>query len=255
MRKKINIIGLIIGLLLTLFFGRLSLTAPKDVLKTSWEYKYLMNHDLIVPTVLLFLAGILLLIIFSIRLIIARKKAKYQEYIDRVNSKSNNTENGTEFEFRRVGVAPVYVTIQGNWLSIDRKGVYNALNHGLDGVKKIHLKNVSAVQLKEASSIAAGYIQLVIIGSQESKAGLLAANSDENTIMFGTEYNELAKKLVNLIESKIDELQVGQVAATTTIIQQPTQSVAQQIKEFKESLDSGIITQEEFNTKKAELLK
>ena len=114
------------------------------------------------------------------------------------------------------------------------------------------MKNISSVQFKEGSSVAAGYIQLAIQGSQESKGGFNSANYDENTIMFGASYNDLAKKLVNKIESKIDELQSSQ---SQTIIHQPTQTRAQQIKEFKELLDEVIITEEEFDKKKSELLK
>ena len=80
----------------------------------------------------------------------------------------------------------------------------------------------------------------------------MSANTDENTIVFGKTYNELAQKLVSKIESKIDELQSSQ---SQTIIHQPTQTRAQQIKEFKELLDEGIITEEEFDKKKSELLK
>jgi len=131
--------------------------------------------------------------------------------------------------------------------------VFNAFTHGLDGAKKIHMKNITAVQFKEATSfVTEGLIQLVIPGSQESKRGLSAARFDENTIIFGTGYNELAKNLVRYMQNKIDELQVGQ--SEGVIHQQQTQSVAQQLKDFKELMDSGIITQEEFSIKKANYL-
>lgn len=163
------------------------------------------------------------------------------------------SENKQIYEFKRTGVAPINVIMDGNWIAIDRKGMYNTLMHGLDGIKKINIKNITAVQFREGTSIAAGYIQLVLLGSTESKGGFRAANADENTIMFGASYNELARKLVNVIETKIDELQ-NATFNTQTIIQKHEQTVAQQIKEFKDLLDSDIITQEEFNKKKAELL-
>lgn len=157
------------------------------------------------------------------------------------------------YRFTTGGLAPVFVIMDGNWLNIKREGIFNALNHGLDGAKKIHIKSISAVQFKEASSIVTeGYIQLVIQGSIESKGGLYAARTDENTVMFGPAYNKLAKNLVGLIENKIDELQCGHV--NEVVMQPETQSVVQQLKDFKELLDSGIITQEEFDKKKAQLL-
>jgi hypothetical protein len=187
---------------------------------------------------------------------IKEKKLEEEEEIERIERTATEPEiiDGKKvYKFTQGGLAPVFVVIDGNWLSIKREGVFNALNHGLDGAKKIHLKNITAVQFKEASSvITEGLIQLVIPGSQESKRGLRAARFDENTIIFGTSNNELAKNLVSFMQTKIDELQVGQSQELRT--QQQTQSVAQQLKDFKELLDSEIITQEEFNRKKEQLL-
>lgn len=185
-----------------------------------------------------------------------KQKEEQKEEQKKINEKKKHSPEDIDgkliFEFKRTGCDPITVIVDGNWLSIDRKGIYNTIKHGLDGIKKIHMKNISSVQFKEGSSVAAGYIQLAIQGSQESKGGFNSANYDENTIMFGASYNDLAKKLVNKIESKIDELQSSQ---SQTIIHQPTQTRAQQIKEFKELLDEGIITEEEFDKKKSELLK
>lgn len=185
-----------------------------------------------------------------------KQKEEQKEEQKKINEKKKHSPEDIDgkliFEFKRTGCEPITVIVDGNWLSIDRKGIYNTIKHGLDGIKKIHMKNISSVQFKEGSSVAAGYIQLAIQGSQESKGGFNSANYDENTIMFGASYNDLAKKLVNKIESKIDELQSSQ---SQTIIHQPTQTRAQQIKEFKELLDEGIITEEEFDKKKSELLK
>lgn len=156
------------------------------------------------------------------------------------------------YTFKELGLGPVNVILDGNWICIDRKGIFNAINHGLDGTKKINIRNITGVQFKKGSTLITGYIQLILVGSKEDKGGLMSANTDENTIVFGKTYNELAQKLVSKIESKIDELQSSQVQ---TIVQQPIQSKAQQIKEFKELLDEGIITEEEFDKKKSELLK
>lgn len=180
------------------------------------------------------------------------QKEEQKEINERKKHSPEDIDGKLIFEFKRQGCDPITVIVDGNWLSIDRKGIFNTIKHGLDGIKKIHMKNISSVQFKEGSSVAAGYIQLAIQGSQENKDGFNSANYDENTIMFGASYNDLAKKLVNKIESKIDELQSSQ---SQTIIHQPTQTRAQQIKEFKELLDEGIITEEEFDKKKSELLK
>ena len=65
----------------------------------------------------------------------------------------------------------------------------------------------------------------------------------------------LAKK--EEIASKIRELLVerqNKVTASTTIKQEIPQSNADELKKYKELLDSGVITQEEFDAKKKQLL-
>ena len=66
-------------------------------------------------------------------------------------------------------------------ITIRRKGVRSFAKHGLKGDKTIMLKQISSIQLKEAG-LTTGYIQFVIIGSQESKGGLKQALEDENTV-------------------------------------------------------------------------
>ena len=60
---------------------------------------------------------------------------------------------------------------------------------------------------------------------------------------------EQAREIVDFIQKRKDELSVPQAS---TIIQQT--SAADELKKFKELLDMGIITEDEFNAKKKELL-
>lgn len=90
-----------------------------------------------------------------------------------------------------------------------------------------------------------GYIQITLPGGFESKKGLIDATQDENTVMFVKKDNEL----VNRIKSKIEELLAQQRAYKINQL-----SPADEIKKYKELLDDGIITQEEFEKKKKQLL-
>lgn len=45
-------------------------------------------------------------------------------------------------------------------IEITRKGVVAFLGHGLDGTKIIFLKNLTAIQFKEADKLTNGYIHL-----------------------------------------------------------------------------------------------
>jgi predicted Zn-dependent peptidase len=60
-------------------------------------------------------------------------------------------------------------------------------------------------------------------------------------------------EVASYIKSRIEEYKTAKNAPATTVIQN-TFSVADEIKKFKELLDMDIITQEEFDAKKKELL-
>ena len=79
--------------------------------------------------------------------------------------------------------------------------------------------------------------------------GIKSAASDENSIMFDLENNNLIEEIVEYIETRKRELSNSQ---TPQVIQEI--SVADELKKFKELLDMGIITQEEFDAKKKQLL-
>ena len=115
------------------------------------------------------------------------------------------------------------------------------------GEKTIYYKDAIGVQYKP-SSIADGYIQV------ETAAGGVTSSSSqyggENSIQFsGKERNAEAEIIVAFIKNKIEEIKNAPVGG---IVQQV--SPAEELKKFKDLLDAGIITQEEFDTKKKELL-
>lgn len=115
------------------------------------------------------------------------------------------------------------------------------------GEKTIYYKDAIGVQYKP-SSIADGYIQV------ETAAGGVTSSSSqyggENSIQFsGKERNAEAEIIVDFIKNKIEEIKNAPAGG---IIQQV--SPAEELKKFKDLLDAGIITQEEFDTKKKELL-
>lgn len=115
------------------------------------------------------------------------------------------------------------------------------------GEKTIYYKDAIGVQYKP-SSIVDGYIQV------ETAAGGVTSSSSqyggENSIQFsGKERNAEAETIVDFIKKKIEEIKNAPVGG---VVQQL--SPAEELKKFKELLDEGIITQEEFDKKKKELL-
>lgn len=131
---------------------------------------------------------------------------------------------------------------------IKRKGALSKLTQGFfKGDKTVYLNQMSGIQVKLGSLFINGYIQIILLGSQESKRGILDATKDENTVVFNQKDNEL----VSNIRKKIEEL-LGAYRQPSVIHNQL--SGADEIKKYKQLLDEGIITQEEFNKKKRDIL-
>ena len=131
---------------------------------------------------------------------------------------------------------------------IKREGLRAKLTQGLfKGDKTIYLNQISGIQVKAASTLVNGYIQFSLSGGNEGTRGIFQAGQDENSVMFDKKNNEI----VTEIKSKIEELKANSnrmFVANTPI------SSADEIRKYKQLLDEGIISEEDFNNKKKELL-
>lgn len=105
------------------------------------------------------------------------------------------------YEFRVAGKTTV--VLDNNFLRVNRRGGMSFFSHGLVGEKTIDINNISGVQLKKPGVLTNGYIQFLIIGSQENKQGIFGAAQDENTIMFGKAGLPMAEEIKRLIETAI----------------------------------------------------
>lgn len=150
---------------------------------------------------------------------------------------------GKEFYFKSNKTT---ITLKGQSLTISRKGIMNAMNHGFSGEKEININTINSVQVKKPGFVTKGYMQFAFTGGTESKRGLTAAVNDENTVLIGSK-DELS--MVEEIKDYIDKIAYAQPEP-----QQATSSAADEIKKLKQLLDQDILTQDEFNAKKKELL-
>lgn len=129
---------------------------------------------------------------------------------------------------------------------IKRNGLIAMLSQGImKGDKTIYLNQITAVQFKEAGLITGGYIQFTLPGGNENTGGLIG--NDENTVCFEKKDNELGLKMKLEIERLIQNS--SKINTTNYRINNPDD-----IRKYKELLDDGIITQEEFDKKKSEIL-
>lgn len=133
----------------------------------------------------------------------------------------------------------------GDRIRISRKGLGSFLLQGLKGDKDININDISAVQLKKSGVLVKGYIQFTFNGSAETKKGIFDATKDENSILFTNTKD---------FEKIRDEIQkrMTQLKSHSSPTYQP--SIPEQIKQISELKEQGIISEEEFEKKKKELL-
>lgn len=133
-------------------------------------------------------------------------------------------------------------------IEIARKGLSGLFWQGIKGSKTIPISQIKSIEIKPAR-LTMGYIQFGIGGGIENRGTLKDAHSDENTITFSSSKdNAIAQNIKSYIEKQI----VEQRKLSSSIILQT--SNADEIKKYKELLDQNIITQEEFDAKKKQLL-
>lgn len=113
--------------------------------------------------------------------------------------------------------------------------------HKWNGAKTIFLKDVSSIQYKDKGVYK--FIEFVFTGGFENHA--------ENTVYFGKKDLQLAGEINKFLQNKLSELKTSSNGNVTNVI---NLSNADELKKFKTLLDEGIITQEEFDKKKKELL-
>lgn len=139
------------------------------------------------------------------------------------------------------------LTVYEDKVVIERKGFWGFATQGLAGSKTIPMTAIQSIQFK-SSGFLSGYIQFSVLGGKEAQGGVWNATDDENTIMFkGDEENKVGEKIKEYIEKQIIERSKPQ-----SVVQQV--SAADEIIKLKQLLDMGVITSEEFNAKKKQLL-
>ena len=117
-------------------------------------------------------------------------------------------------------------------------------NNMYNGDKTIYYSSMTAVQHKTCDNFLLGYIQF------ETSVGSAGNNyNSENSWTFNSNMNDKSHEVVRYVQRRINE-----VKNPTPVIQTTVVSAADEILKFKQLLDAGIITQEEFDAKKKQLL-
>lgn len=127
--------------------------------------------------------------------------------------------------------------------AIIHRGMLDRLGTGAPNEKTMIYSKLSGVEVKKPGLLS-GYLQFTGSGLKAS-SGTFNASSNENTIMFRKDFAEW-EKAAQFINDKIAN------GSNSSGNQQL--SVADEILKYKSLLDSGIITDEEFEEQKKKLL-
>jgi len=126
---------------------------------------------------------------------------------------------------------------------IRRKGMLSVMLMGLKGDKEILLRQISSIQFKKAG-LTNGYIQFTFQGGQEAKGGVFQATSDENTVMFTQGQQPAFERIKATIEQRLAAAN-GNGSAVSPL---------GELEQLAVLRDKRIITEQEFEAKKKQLL-
>ncbi|ACL42281.1 hypothetical protein Achl_4330 (plasmid) [Pseudarthrobacter chlorophenolicus A6] len=154
--------------------------------------------------------------------------------------------------FLAVGVGG-YCAFDGQFLTIQHVGALGRLSVG-KGVKRVPLASISAVQIKPAGAVMSGFIQFTLPGSNERRSEFgkqtFDAAGDENSIVFIRDQEPAFLAFRDVLEQAIAARHSPVAAAAPA----PAPTVLDQIAQLAGLRDAGVLTAEEFDAKKAELL-
>lgn len=118
---------------------------------------------------------------------------------------------------------------------------------GFGGVKKVYYHQINSIQKRDATDMVNGTIEFELPGMAAS-----AFSQNENLLTFLPKYQEEANKIYDFVNNKI--LEINQAKSQPSQIVQNEVSPMAKLKEAKELLDMGVITQEEFDDIKSKCL-
>ena len=199
------------------------------------------------------IAGIMSIII---TFVIFKKKYKTeiekikQEKIEKIKQEEIEDDKDKEVVYKIEGVRGRNIRVYKDKAVIIVKVGFGSFLTGnaTDGEKTIYYKDVISVQFKK-SGVAIGYLQLETASATMNNKHNNFFN--ENSFTFDTTKvsNEQMEEVANYVKKRVEAYK------NIETVQVNNFSMADEIKKYKELLDMGAITQEEFDVKKKELLK
>lgn len=133
-------------------------------------------------------------------------------------------------------------------VSLERKGLVNFINNGNPGTTVIPYRSIASIDYKRPG-LSRGHLVIIPASGEERRGGIGALDfisvwGKKNAVIFGRAYASQMDELKSFLDKKIDETR----RPATTISQ------ADELAKFKALLDDGVITKDEFEAKKQQLI-
>ncbi|MDD0981713.1 SHOCT domain-containing protein [Pseudomonas shahriarae] len=144
------------------------------------------------------------------------------------------------------------VSFTGTSVLIRRKGLLGAMRQvsGIGrGNKDVPLSAVTGVRIEPGSLFTKPFFQLIHSGDVQVQGGANDVGNDDNSVFFGKSAKPDFERLAQLILTAISEMKSAPLTWTL-----PVEDLTETLKKLAALKDSGVLTEEEFSTKKAEIL-
>ena len=144
------------------------------------------------------------------------------------------------------------ITLFDDRIRIERKGGLSFLNYGFRGTKEIFIREISAIEYKDAGGVLSGHILFLYRGGRDVKTSVFGDNSiasNENAVMFIIDDQPAFDTLRTMINDRMEQCHKPQQVQI-----QSAPSNLDELKKLAELRDAGVVTPEEFEREKARLL-
>ncbi len=162
----------------------------------------------------------------------------------------NPVQNNTGKIYNLEGARGRHLDVYQDKVVLTTKATFGSFLTGnvSDGEKTIYFVDCIGIQFKKCG-FQLGYLQFETASATMNNRGNNFFN--ENTFTWDANVsNEKMEEVANYCKKRVDEIKANKGTGTTVIQNSP----AEELKKFKELLDMGIITEDEFNAKKKQIL-
>lgn len=160
--------------------------------------------------------------------------------------------------FKFKSITGAVMNVYEDKVELTQEGARGLLTRGLQGVKTYYYTDISTIQFKNCGWTN-GFFEFTFAGGIDRRGGAWNGFDNDNRINFGAPTIGRARKVAEEAEKINNYLQERLRIAKTqkaqpTVINQTTTTGADEILKYKQLLDDGIISEEEFQLKKKQIL-